>query len=297
MRAPKSTLDQWFTLQTVVEQGGYAQAADYLHRSQSSVSYSLHTLQERLGVALLEIVGRKAELTPEGRILLNHAQPLITAFSQLEARALAFAEGGKATLTLVVDSVFPKPLLFDALSQFQRSYPQTQVQLRETLRDESASLLAQRDADLYIVTLPSTAQVEGSFLLDVDFIAVARRDHPLHQLNGPLTHAELARFHAVILAEGSAPGNIPSSAWRFTTFDAAIEAVNYGVGYGWLPKARIAGQLASGELKVLPLINQQVRATSLYLVYGDNQGCFDIATRALADKVIGAVNKGQINSN
>ena len=66
MKAPRVTLDQWRTLQAVVDQGGFAQAADVLHRSQSSVSYTVARMQEQLGVPLLRIDGRKAVLLERG---------------------------------------------------------------------------------------------------------------------------------------------------------------------------------------------------------------------------------------
>ncbi|MEX6039186.1 helix-turn-helix domain-containing protein [Providencia hangzhouensis] len=37
----RTTLDQWITLQAVVDYGGFAQAAEILHRTQSSISYYL----------------------------------------------------------------------------------------------------------------------------------------------------------------------------------------------------------------------------------------------------------------
>ena len=55
MKAPRVTLDQWRTLQAVVDHGGFAQAAEALHRSQSSVSYTVARMQEQLGAPLLRI--------------------------------------------------------------------------------------------------------------------------------------------------------------------------------------------------------------------------------------------------
>ncbi|HHO9340139.1 LysR family transcriptional regulator, partial [Klebsiella pneumoniae] len=49
----KTTLEQWALLEKVVELGSFARAAEETNRSQSSVSYNLALLQERLGVALL----------------------------------------------------------------------------------------------------------------------------------------------------------------------------------------------------------------------------------------------------
>ena len=63
----KTSLEQWAVLAAVVDEGGYAQAAAALHRSQSAVSYAVGRLQEELDVPLLVIEGRKAVLTQIGR--------------------------------------------------------------------------------------------------------------------------------------------------------------------------------------------------------------------------------------
>ncbi|PHQ66977.1 MAG: LysR family transcriptional regulator, partial [Sneathiella sp.] len=63
------TLDQWRVFEAIVEEGGYAQAAQKLHRSQSAISYSIAKMQDQLGVNLLEIQGRKAVLTEAGTLL------------------------------------------------------------------------------------------------------------------------------------------------------------------------------------------------------------------------------------
>ena len=89
MKAPRVTLDQWRTLQAVVDQGGFAQAAEVLHRSQSSVSYTVARMQEQLGVPLLRIDGRKAVLTEAGDVLLRRSRQLVKQASQLVAIAVA----------------------------------------------------------------------------------------------------------------------------------------------------------------------------------------------------------------
>ena len=58
------TLEQWQALIAVVEHDGYAQAAEALSKSQSSVSYAIQKLETALGLRAFKIKGRKAELTP-----------------------------------------------------------------------------------------------------------------------------------------------------------------------------------------------------------------------------------------
>jgi DNA-binding transcriptional LysR family regulator len=120
----KTTLEQWALLEKVVE-GSFARAAEETNRSQSSVSYNLALLQERLGVALLAPSGRRAVLTPAGELLLNQVKPLLQAFAYVETHAATLRNGARTRLDLVVDSIFPRQRLFAILRQFQQRYPQT----------------------------------------------------------------------------------------------------------------------------------------------------------------------------
>ncbi|MBU9815853.1 LysR family transcriptional regulator [Rahnella sp. C60] len=291
MALPRTTLEQWVVLQTVIEQGSYAQAARVLNRSQSSVSYALSGLQERLGLPLLEIQGRKATLTGQGRALLTQAMPLISAFLQLEHRAAGLKGGTRTELSLVVDSVFPKYRLFRALKSFQQQFPDTRVHLTEILRGESLEQLNERSADLYITTLAPENAIQGRFLLDVDFVPVAKNDHPLMSLAVPLTAEDLARFPLISVADRHSPRNEnapsgPRASWTFTTVGAAMEAIMVGVGYGWLPLESVEKTLESGLLRRLELTTRTVRQTALYMVMDNQSEQFDKTVSALATSIL-----------
>ncbi|EIC86273.1 LysR family transcriptional regulator [Serratia sp. M24T3] len=286
MELPHTTLEQWIVLQTVVNEGSYAQAADVLYRSQSSVSYALASLQQRLGLPLLQIVGRKAELTEQGRALLSQAQPLITAFAQLEARAVGLRQGVKTQISLVVDAVFPKENLFLSLQVFQQQFPDTRLQLTEILRNETDRQLQERAADLYITTQPAENALNSRWLMDVDFVPVAAREHPLLLKPDTLTHAELAHYPLITLVDRDSQRDEKRKAsqtvnWSFTTIETAIEAIVHGVGYGWVPLHVVQQRINSGELVRLPLGERAVRKTALYLTYNSEQHSYDPTLNAL----------------
>lgn len=50
MPNPRITLDQWAALVAVVEQGGYGPASARLHRTQSTVTYTIKKLEDQLGL-------------------------------------------------------------------------------------------------------------------------------------------------------------------------------------------------------------------------------------------------------
>ncbi len=261
----KTTLEQWSLLERVVESGSFARAAEETHRSQSSVSYNLALLQERLGVVLLVQAGRKAVLTPEGELLLNQVKPLLNAFTLLETRATTLRNGMRTRLDVVVDSIFPRRHLFAILRQFQQRYPQTEVHLTEIL-ENAGEALTQSEADVMVLTRRQDVTGRGEWLMNIDFVAVAHREHPLFEHGTPLTDEMLRPWPLIQIAGQNYAAPPGGEAWTFSTIDAAIDAVMYQVGYGWLPEERIQQQLESGVLKTLPLNHGTRRATPLHLI-------------------------------
>src|SRR5262245_5437555 len=79
-------LDQLRTLLSVVERGSFSAAARHLHLSQPAVRLQVRELENRLGVALIERLGKKAYPTKAGSDLLDHARRLL---SESEATLVA----------------------------------------------------------------------------------------------------------------------------------------------------------------------------------------------------------------
>ncbi|MBX8999907.1 LysR family transcriptional regulator [Klebsiella aerogenes] len=279
----KTTLEQWALLEKVIELGSFAKAAEETNRSQSSVSYNLALLQERLGVALLAPSGRRAVLTPAGELLLNQVKPLLKAFSWVETHAATLRNGARTRLDLVVDSIFPRQRLFAILRQFQQRYPQTQVRLTEVLENVDEASAARSEADVMVLTRRQDITGRGEWLMNIDFIAVAHRNHPLSQSEEPLDDNALAPWPLIRIADRSGDASSTRDAWTFSTIDAAIDAVLYQVGFGWLPKERIRAHLEQGVLKALPLSHGARRATPLHLIVKRDLAPLDEQVTTLLD--------------
>lgn len=289
MTIPQTTLEQWSVLRTVVESGSFARAAQQLNRSQSSVSYAMGRLQERLGVALLKIDGRKAQLTEAGRTLLAEATPLIEDMNLLEARGRALSSGHEAQVRLLIDSIFPRPRLFGVLTTFQQRYPMVEIELRELVRQPAPdpALMAYDLA----VTIWDIASPHATRMFDIELIAVAHSAHALHRRGINLTQPTLARYPVVTIQRYD--GNpvepytqpLTSRQWRVNTVEAAIGAVSSGLCYGWLPRHLIQADLGSGRLVPLPLGNEGSRQIPLYLTYASRDRA-GIATKDMADLLL-----------
>src|SRR6202050_5872196 len=88
---PRISLEQWRSLLAVVDAGGYAQAAEALHKSQSAVTYAVQKIEALLAVKIFEVIGRKAHLTPTGEVLYRRAKALVEEAGALESAAGSLA--------------------------------------------------------------------------------------------------------------------------------------------------------------------------------------------------------------
>jgi DNA-binding transcriptional LysR family regulator len=271
MNPPRTTLEQWAVLAAVVDEGGFAQAAAVLHRSQSAVSYSLARLQESLGLPLLSIEGRKSVLTPHAEPLLARARSLIKELDTLESLARSLKKGWESELTLTVDAAFPRTRLLDVLSELQSTCPATQIQLADVILSGAEQAILENVGDM-VVTSRVPPGFLGDWLLDVNFIAVARADHALIKLGRKITADDLVS-HVQAVVRDSGTLHPRDEGWlgaqhRFTvsSMDASLATIVAGLAYAWLPEQMLLEHLQDGSLSRLPLISGASRKVSLHIV-------------------------------
>jgi DNA-binding transcriptional LysR family regulator len=268
------TLEQWRTFVTVVDTGGYAQAAAVLHKSQSSVTYAVQKIESLLDVKAFEMQGRKAMLTPTGQFLYRRGKGLLDESSALERAAKKLSAGWEAEIRVAAEIVFPTWLLLDCFDRFGKESPHTRIELIESVLGGTNEALMRGQADLAI-TGEIPAGFLGTPLMRMRFIAVASPEHPLHRLGRALTARDLrAHRHLVIRESGSKRATTVLSVeatqrWTVSHSATSIEAVRMGYGFAWFPEEKIKNELEAGTLKPLKLRDGSERFAELYLVLAD----------------------------
>jgi len=271
------SLDQWRCLVAVVEVGGYAQAAERLHKSQSSVSYAIQKLESVLGMKAFSIEGRKAVLTPAGQMLYSRARLLLEDAAGLERAARKASAGWESEIGIAVEVLFPTWLLLDCLNQFGLESPQTRVELYETVLGGAPEALRRGQVELAISPRIPPGFNGELLARQVRIIPVAHPDHPLHQLGREVTIRDLRQHrHLVVRDSGSQRDRNTTTVevaqrWTLTNMATSIGAACRGYGFAWLPEEKIRQELADGILKPLPLRGGNERYVQMYLIFADRE--------------------------
>jgi len=273
MAGPKTSLEHWRSLVSVVESGGYAQASERIHKSQSTLSYSIQKLERLLGVKVFVIEGRKARLTDAGHILYTRGKALVADAEQLERAAGALAAGWEAEIRLAVEIIFPTWLLLECLAAFGDEHPHTRIELYETVIGGNTEALTQGRVDFAIGPAVPPGFL-GDPLMDVRAVLAAAPSHPLHQLGRPISAADLKPHrHLVIRDSGSrrerAASVVANQRWVVSNKATSIRAAVMGLGFAWYAEDAIREELQGGQLKALPMREGAERHVTLYLIYAD----------------------------
>jgi DNA-binding transcriptional LysR family regulator len=275
MSYPRISLDQWNVLVSVVDSGGYAKAAEHLHKSQSTLTYSIKKLESLLGVKVFELKGRKAVLTPTGELLYRRAKTLLENTARLEQAAGGLAKGWEPEIRIAVDILFPTWLLLQCFGEFCSERPDTHLELYETVLGGTEEALAARRVEFAIGTRVPQG-FAGDILMPVRTVCMATPSHPLHQLGRELTLEDLRRHRHIVIRD-SGEQRVRSAGWlnelRLTVSNkaTAIHAVTTGMGYAWYPEDSVRGELERGALQPLPLREGAEKAGTIYLVFADRE--------------------------
>lgn len=232
--------------------GATTRAAEELNLTQSAVSRSLATLEDRLGVRLFHRVRRRLVLSDAGRAFLREAEPLLADLRRAAVGVMAF--GGRAdVIRLAVLPSFGTSWLIPRLAAFRVLHPQASFDISARLGpvdfDQDPFDMAIQRRDMR----PPGAEVVD--LMEEWLIVVASPA----LVTGPVSDAALARLPLLQQSTrpslwldwfrdaGMDPRPILRGA-RFEQFGMLVAAAVSGLGVALLPEAVAAEDLARGRL-------------------------------------------------
>lgn len=248
------TLSELQAFAACARTGSTTRAADELSLTQSAVSRSLGTLEERLGVLLFHRVRQRLVLSDAGGVFRREAERILAELQQAAVTVMAFG-GHAGVLRLAVLPTFGTVWLVPRLRLFQR------IMLNVTFDIVSRLEPVDFDADPFDAAIqrghmrPSGA--EAMPLMEERLVVVAAPE--LLAGRGMLADRELARLP--LLQQTTRP-----SMWidwfrdagidarsilrgaRFEHFDMVIAAAVSGLGVALVPEVLAGPEVAAGRL-------------------------------------------------
>jgi DNA-binding transcriptional LysR family regulator len=225
----------------VAEFGSFSKAAESLYLTQPTVSEHIRTLEDELGVRLLDRLGRGATVTRAGQLLLSYATRMLAL--QREARQAVDSFQGKMSGELLIGgSTIPGEYVLPALiGRFKEKYPEISTTLLIGDSQTVVDWIVEGRAEIGVVgaRLPQRLVEYRDLMPDEELVVVAAA-HPWFGKK-QVTLAELRTEPLLIRERGSGTR---------AAFEAALAAVDLDLG-----AFRIVGEMGSTQA-----IKQAVKA-------------------------------------
>ena len=270
------TLGQLKAFEAVARLGSFSRAAEELHVTQPAISKKIRLLQEEIGLALIEQVGKRLYLTGAGGELLTTCGDWLETWSRFE-QSIADLKGlkqGRLRLCVVTTSKYFMPR---ALGPFCDLYPGIDIAMEVVNRDRLLERLARNKDDLYVMGVPPEgSDIESERLMENPLVVLAPAFHPWANRRGIL-FSELADAAFVMREQGSGTRITVEREFQqrglslrikleLGSNEAIKQAVAGGLGLAILSRSTIRLDAAQAELVELDVEGFPIRR-SWYVVW------------------------------
>ena len=278
----------------VAEEQGFAPAARRLNMSPPAVTRAIFSLEDTLGIKLLNRTTRYVRVTEAGERYLEDARSILTAVEHANEAAIGINSEPKGHLTVTAPVLFGQKHVMPGIIEYLNTYPETQVQA--VFLDRVVNLLEEGfDIGIRIGQLPDSS-MNAKTVGEVKLVLVASPQYLA--FNGiPQTPKELKQ-HTLI---ASSAGNMNHD-WKFserqhkqavreehispkqkknqtiriqprltvTSNQAAIDAALSGLGIARLLSYQVADELKNESLKII-LFDYQLPAIPVHIIHREGR--------------------------
>ncbi|MEQ3552891.1 LysR substrate-binding domain-containing protein [Pseudonocardia nematodicida] len=180
------TLAQLEGFVAVAEELHYGRAAERLSLTQPPLSRRIQLLEQSLGVALFDRVGRGVVLTAAGRRFLTDARRLLELAESAVHAARRAGSGEEGTLVLGFTAATAYSSLDDVLAGFREAAPLVDVVLREQVSGTQFDGLLSGELDLGLTRPPVPPELASLPLSREPLRVAVPESHLLARETGPV---------------------------------------------------------------------------------------------------------------
>ena len=260
------TLRQFEIFCAVAQSGTTVAAAETIALSQSATSAALQQLENGLGIALFERVGKRLVLNDAGRALLPQALSMLEQARSIEATFSAQSTDMPVRLRVAASTTIGTYALPQVLARLAQSHPQVRVDLQIANTNEVGEAVQALEVDLGLIEGTSHWQgLEVEPWLRDELVIVASPQDPLvlQSRQKPLGVAALRKAAWLLREPGSGTREmvehallphlhqLPAAA-TLGSSEAIARCVAQGLGISCLSRVLVQALVQSEALQVLP---------------------------------------------
>jgi len=263
----------------VVESGSFVSAAERLEMSTAAVSKHVKSVEQRLGVRLLNRNSRNLSLTEPGNVYFERCKSILDDLQAAELELGSLSAAPRGTLRMTCPSWYAGQGLANLLAEYRCRYPQ--VVIDTSFEDRFANLVEEGyDLALRVTSNPQSlpAALIARPVRRETFQLAASREY-LKRRGAPTSAEDLSKHDFVVVGGASSltfrtddgSDEVPINVvLRYRSMSGVVNAVAAGIGIAVIPTAYLDDpQFDSILTAICP--EQLAWDTTLYVLYASRK--------------------------
>jgi DNA-binding transcriptional LysR family regulator len=261
----------------------FRRAADELHLTQPAVTAQIKSLEESLGIALFDRIGRDIHLTPAGTTLLHYVRQIEAITNDAMAALAPFGGQEGVDLRIGASHTIAIYLLPKILSHLLSEWPKLRVHVIGGSTNEVLQALTTHQISVGLIEAPAfRPDLKTEVFAEDELALIVRPDHRWTR-KPMLKAAELVQVPILLREEGSGMRRFVEEYLErngvlrqqlqtpidINSTEGIISAVEAGLGVGFAPCMALEKALHLGTVKTVQLDNGPIkRQLSIVLLNG-----------------------------
>jgi len=267
----------------VADSLNFRRAADELHLTQPAVTAQIKSLEESLGIALFDRIGRDIHLTPAGTTLLHYVRQIEAITNDAMAALAPFGGQEGVDLRIGASHTIAIYLLPKILSHLLSEWPKLRVHVIGGSTNEVLQALTTHQISVGLIEAPAfRPDLKTEVFAEDELALIVRPDHRWTR-KPMLKAAELVQVPILLREEGSGMRRFVEEYLErngvlrqqlqtpidINSTEGIISAVEAGLGVGFAPCMALEKALHIGTVKIVQLDNGPIkRQLSIVLLNG-----------------------------
>ncbi|HEX2866922.1 MAG TPA: LysR substrate-binding domain-containing protein [Ignavibacteriales bacterium] len=167
----------------VATEGSFSRAAEDLYVSQPAVTKQINSLEDELGIKLLERTNKGITLTAAGKLFLEHAGVILEQFRRLKNDMSLLSVQVSGELTIGASTTIAQYVLPPVLAQFRQANPSLKLTLLNDNSETIESLLQRHEINLGIIEgLPNNSALQYTLFIKDELVLITHKTSIYHRL-------------------------------------------------------------------------------------------------------------------
>ncbi|MCT2344719.1 LysR family transcriptional regulator [Niallia taxi] len=248
----------------VVKQKSMTRASEKLHISQPALSKGIKSLEEEIGITLINRSNKTHELTDAGQIVYEYAQKIMAQMDEMATTLHDMTNLARGSITIGIPPMIGSLFFPKVIAAFHKAYPNIHINIKEYGAAKVVKSVEEGEFEIGIAVLPLTD--ESSFnvfhLVSEEIKLIVNEQHKLADRK-QVHMKELKEEEFIFYSEEFAlyemmkrgfinEGFEPNIIFKSSQWDFMIEIVAANLGISMLPES-ICSRTTNNQVRFMDL--------------------------------------------